>query len=68
MFVQVSRQVGRPNFQAGHAGSIPVIRSLKFQLVGMFRLFHQGVNARSGRHVPDDLRRTRYSGAEPPEP
>jgi hypothetical protein len=27
MFVQVSRQVGRPNFQAGHAGSIPVIRS-----------------------------------------
>ena len=27
MFAQVSRYVGRPNFQAGHAGSIPVIRS-----------------------------------------
>ena len=27
MFAQVSRKAGRPNFQAGHAGSIPVIRS-----------------------------------------
>src|SRR6201999_4123914 len=26
-FAQVSRKAGRPNFQAGHAGSIPVIRS-----------------------------------------
>ncbi|MDX6340801.1 MAG: hypothetical protein QOH87_939 [Trebonia sp.] len=34
----------------------------------MFRLFHRGVNARSGRHVPDDLRRTRHSGPEPTEP
>jgi hypothetical protein len=34
----------------------------------MFRLFNGGVNARSGRHVPDDLRRTRHSGPEPAEP
>ena len=27
MFAQVSREAGRPIFQAGHAGSIPVIRS-----------------------------------------
>jgi hypothetical protein len=27
VFAQVARHVGRPNFQAGHAGSIPVIRS-----------------------------------------
>jgi hypothetical protein len=27
MFAQVTGYAGRPNFQAGHAGSIPVIRS-----------------------------------------
>ena len=30
MFAQVSGYAGRPNFQAGHAGSIPVIRSTTY--------------------------------------
>jgi hypothetical protein len=36
MFEQVSRQAERPNFQAGHAGSIPVIRSQGSVLVSRF--------------------------------
>jgi hypothetical protein len=30
VFEQVSRQAREPNFQAGHAGSIPVTRSLGY--------------------------------------
>jgi len=38
MFAQVNRKAGRPNFQAGHAGSIPVIRSLSSRLMSLIRL------------------------------
>jgi hypothetical protein len=58
--VQVSRQAEGPNFQAGHAGSIPVIRSSSTRLIAFdstnmhpFRT----ARARSMQDADDQLKR-----------
>jgi hypothetical protein len=45
MSAQVTGHAERPNFQAGHAGSIPVIRSY-------FSLFKETYRYSFGRHSP----------------
>ena len=53
MFAQVGRLVGRPNFQAGHTGSIPVIRSQGLWEPSSTAIFVTGLGIPTTQVPPD---------------